>query len=573
MSSTAGMIVLNYVCPALGVVFANFMYLAPLKDLDTAVRNGQGLNGLNPTPWALMLGNRLGYSAYALLSNDYFLFFAVGPGFLVSFWLNLGAVKLLYSAHHQLETRKQLVKYLQESDSKMEGESGAFRSYYTGDNGNENDNYEKDNDEEETIKEEESKIVYYDNVSSDDEGENEYPTEENSEDGDHRDDKDLEAHGVDPQDSMDSFDVRQEIRDKISPLPTGRPNLMAFDQPKKSVRFSNQKLTRESSKKKSIVTFAPLSEDQPVTVDERRTSLTTSQIFARQLEEEITFKEPNGETPLEEETGESHMSRSRIFSRSRLRMGAFAQKSWRRFSMMQGGFATSFRVRRRRIAQSFINQKEKTKEWGEIVWKVTSQETPAKAPHEQLVMTVIVIWFVILAVLGLFSHHDETPLEEGGKNKIALLVIGYAMTLNKIFFFGAPLGRISTVIRTKKCDSLHFPTLVGTTLNSSLWFSYGIAPQVADPFIWGPVALGLVFSAIQFTLCAIFPRTKKSQISTKTFSITSLLVRKSQLGLDNSIMSGLHEESMTHMSVCDSSSDEEETQEYMTLHGRFSFMF
>ncbi len=569
MSSTAGTILLNYVCPAMGVVFANFMYLAPLKDLDTAVRNGQGLNGLNPTPWALMLGNCLGYSAYSLLSNDYFLFFAVGPGFLVSCWLNLGAVKLLYSAHHQLETRKNLVKYLQETESKMEGESTTtFQSYYTGDNDNENYSYEKDNNEKEAIKEE-SKIVVSDCFSSDDEDKNEYHNKEenNVDNGDHKRDDDLEA-----QDSMDSFDVRQEIMDEISPLPPGRSNPMTFeDKPKPpSVRFSNLKLTREFSKKKSVVTFAPLPEDQPVVVvDEKRPSLTASQIFFRE-----------GETPLEK-TGEAPVSRSRGFSRTRSQIGMFAQKSWRRFSVMQGGFATSFVMRRKRIATSFINQKEKINEWGEIVWNVTSQKTPAKAPHETLVMVVIVIWFVLFAVLGLFSHHDETPLEEGGKNKIALLVIGYAMTFNKIFFFGAPLGRINTVIRTKKCDSLHFLSLVATTLNSSLWFAYGIAPQVADPFIWGPVALGLVFSAIQFTLCAVFPRTKKSQTSAKAFSITSLLVRKSDLGFENSITSSFYdvESTVQNMSVSDTNSSDEveglglQTQEYMTSHGRFSLMF
>ena len=64
-------IVLEYVCPAMGVVLANLMFLAPLRDLQKAVSLGLGLGDLNPTPWAFMVGNCLGWTAYGIIINNW----------------------------------------------------------------------------------------------------------------------------------------------------------------------------------------------------------------------------------------------------------------------------------------------------------------------------------------------------------------------------------------------------------------------------------------------------------------------------------------------------------------------
>jgi len=112
MSSPAAKIILEYVCPILGVILTNLMCIAPLKDLQNAVSSGVGIQSLNPTPWAFMLGNCLGWTAYGVLSKDWYIFAADCPGFLLACWLNLGAVKLIYSSHQQRETRESLVYYL-----------------------------------------------------------------------------------------------------------------------------------------------------------------------------------------------------------------------------------------------------------------------------------------------------------------------------------------------------------------------------------------------------------------------------------------------------------------------------
>ena len=69
MVITTTEIILEYVCPSLGLIVANMMFAAPLRDLQKAVSLGQGLGDLNPTPWAFMLGNCVGWTSYGIITN------------------------------------------------------------------------------------------------------------------------------------------------------------------------------------------------------------------------------------------------------------------------------------------------------------------------------------------------------------------------------------------------------------------------------------------------------------------------------------------------------------------------
>eukprot|EP00956_Cyclotella_meneghiniana_P024714 scaffold50014_cov66-Cyclotella_meneghiniana.AAC.6 len=55
MPLSAEEIVLQYVCPAFGMIAANIMFAAPFNDVRQAVSRGT-LGHLNPTPWAAMTG-------------------------------------------------------------------------------------------------------------------------------------------------------------------------------------------------------------------------------------------------------------------------------------------------------------------------------------------------------------------------------------------------------------------------------------------------------------------------------------------------------------------------------------
>jgi solute carrier family 50 protein (sugar transporter) len=65
---SASDIILKYICPGLGAVVANIMFFAPFWDAKLAVKNAQ-LGDLNPTPWAFMIGNCLGWITYAYITD------------------------------------------------------------------------------------------------------------------------------------------------------------------------------------------------------------------------------------------------------------------------------------------------------------------------------------------------------------------------------------------------------------------------------------------------------------------------------------------------------------------------
>jgi len=69
-------------------------------------------------------------------------FWANYPGFLFACWLNLGAVKLMYSSHHGEEARRSMIRYLSQNDISAEQSRSLVRAVgrESGDNDNDNDN-------------------------------------------------------------------------------------------------------------------------------------------------------------------------------------------------------------------------------------------------------------------------------------------------------------------------------------------------------------------------------------------------------------------------------------------------
>jgi len=107
MAPSTEYIVLDLVCPSLGVILATMTFAAPVKSLRDRLAYGS-LGPLNPTPWAVMTGNCIGWIAYSFLTKDLFVLFANVPGFMVSVWLNIGAAKLQYRTGY--EQRKLLLR-------------------------------------------------------------------------------------------------------------------------------------------------------------------------------------------------------------------------------------------------------------------------------------------------------------------------------------------------------------------------------------------------------------------------------------------------------------------------------
>ena len=85
-------------------------------------------------------------------------------------------------------------------------------------------------------------------------------------------------------------------------------------------------------------------------------------------------------------------------------------------------------------------------------------------------------------------------------------IVGILVNLNLVFFYGAPLSTIATVLQTKNSASIHLWTMMTNTGNGAFWTAYGLA--VDDSFVSVPNGLGTLLGVIQMIFCMTFPRTQ-----------------------------------------------------------------
>ncbi len=543
-------IILGHVCPALGILFANYQNIAPLKDLHTAVLKGQGLDGLNPTPWIFMLGTTIAWTAYALLSNDYYLFFADCFGFLSCIWLNLGAVKLMYSDHHQQQTRKTLVQFLQKNDKEIEKEKKSII---------EQKEMEIAEVRRTLIGQQLSGMTQLDLTMLNE-------LEEIDENGNGSGDKGSEER----RSTALEKNGGEDSEERISMGPRNEKKRRAKSS---VVRFSTM-LPRRST---------TLTMDGDIEPDYRPSKVRISTMLPHRSTglstndgEDTEQRSSMGDRESNSHRDSSRSSRSRFSSTPR-RMSLMGS---RRFSLVKTGSGSNLAKRL-----------QKANHWADVVWKVTAQQEPAGASHEILLLSCVSFWLVVFCILFFYSYHDPRECLQF----IPLEVIGYIGIGFQLFFYGAPLARIGHVLKTKKCDCIHMQSLVGNTLNNSLWTGYGLAPSIRDVKIWGPCAAGLVFCAIQFFLCAIFPRSTESEKVAKRFSISSLLLPSAEfsgnqevrpsstLGRDIGISEAMEKireyEESSQLSLNDLESfsgndeDQEGEMDYMSSFGLKSYLY
>lgn len=152
-------------------------------------------------------------------------------------------------------------------------------------------------------------------------------------------------------------------------------------------------------------------------------------------------------------------------------------------------------------AQSHSEEEEETTvvqravDAGKIVVQVTSLQTPAPAPHEKLVVGIVIVWTAVISFISLASFLSGTQRE---------YVIGFTVNFNLLFFYGAPLSTIFQVLKSKNSASIHLPTMLTNTANATFWTAYAIA--ILDPFIFVPNGIGVCLSVVQFILYLILPR-------------------------------------------------------------------
>jgi solute carrier family 50 protein (sugar transporter) len=133
-------------------------------------------------------------------------------------------------------------------------------------------------------------------------------------------------------------------------------------------------------------------------------------------------------------------------------------------------------------------------DYATIVWEIAAQKRLCTAPHEKAVMFMVTLWVATISLVTFTESFSDSVKE----NIVGAVVIG-----NLLFFYGAPLSTIATVLKTRSSQSIHVPTMITTTVNGAFWCAYGFAVQ--DYLIGGPNGVGAFLGGIQIVLCVLFP--------------------------------------------------------------------
>ena len=118
------------------------------------------------------------------------------------------------------------------------------------------------------------------------------------------------------------------------------------------------------------------------------------------------------------------------------------------------------------------------------------------------VMGSVMVWSALVALIG-FANGLSLDTKQW--------IVGLAANVNLLFFYGAPLSTIATVLQTQNTASIHFLTMVTNTANSCFWGIYGLA--IVDYLIFVPNGIGALLGLIQFILYLCLPRTMMDQHS------------------------------------------------------------
>lgn len=152
-------------------------------------------------------------------------------------------------------------------------------------------------------------------------------------------------------------------------------------------------------------------------------------------------------------------------------------------------------------------------------------KTEAPASHEKVVVAVITIWLVVITCicfLGVTKRQQE-------------LIVGVTVNINLLFFYGAPLSTIFTVLKTRDSSTIHRWTMLMNTANASFWTAFGIGTK--DYFIFVPNGIGTVLGGIQMILCVIVPsRTVTSSSTSESASVEKV---HSELSSNAALWTGL----------------------------------
>lgn len=121
-----------------------------------------------------------------------------------------------------------------------------------------------------------------------------------------------------------------------------------------------------------------------------------------------------------------------------------------------------------------------------------SDEDFVFVPQERQFFRMIMAW----AILSTYAYWFTD-------NRTGSTLVGWVVNANLVFFYGAPLHTLHTVVRTADSSLIHRPTLTMNFVNTSFWMAYGMAQR--NGLIVLPNASGFLLGVAQATVCVLYP--------------------------------------------------------------------
>jgi solute carrier family 50 (sugar transporter) len=120
---------------------------------------------------------------------------------------------------------------------------------------------------------------------------------------------------------------------------------------------------------------------------------------------------------------------------------------------------------------------------------------PSAPSYDYYVMAMVILWATLIALVG-FAKDWSLESKQW--------IVGISANINLLFFYGAPLSTIATVLQTRNTASIHVLTMITNTANGCFWAAYGFA--IFDYLIFVPNGIGALLGFVQFALYITFPR-------------------------------------------------------------------
>jgi solute carrier family 50 protein (sugar transporter) len=142
----------------------------------------------------------------------------------------------------------------------------------------------------------------------------------------------------------------------------------------------------------------------------------------------------------------------------------------------QAHFAAQLRrsvakVLQEEVSRSFLlaeqEQPKDANEHATTLWKMVTQKTillPPPFAHDIIVMAIVIFWLALTAVITFGREFSQDTSQ---------MILGLSVNMNLVFFYGAPLSTIWTVLTTQSSASIHVLTMLTNTANGSFWCAYG----------------------------------------------------------------------------------------------------